>query len=84
VPLLQFEQRQRDKRAFPKTSRRQQKHLLPIRQIPDQLLQFGGPIDEIRLLDDLAENKRIFLIRHYANQRNAFLRNHATPIRINA
>src|SRR5437764_782974 len=66
VPLFQLEKRQCDEGAFSETSGGQQKYLLSISQVSDELAEFACPINEIRLLNDLAEDERIFGTRHYA------------------
>jgi hypothetical protein len=39
------------------------------------MLQFGRSIDEVGLVDNLAEDEWVFRICHYAYQRNAIRRN---------
>jgi hypothetical protein len=37
---------------------------LAIRQVPDEIAEFIGSVDEIRVVDDFAKNERIFVGRH--------------------
>jgi hypothetical protein len=60
------QQSERDQRAFSETPGREQKDFLAVREVSNQLVEFRLPVDEVGLLDDLAEDERIFGARHYA------------------
>src|ERR1700722_9790485 len=64
VPLLQLEKGQGNQGALAEASRRQQEHFLAICQVSDQLVQFGGPIDEVDLVNDFPKNERILVNCH--------------------
>jgi hypothetical protein len=64
MSLLQFEKRQSNEGTFPEAPGREQENLLTIPQVADELVEFVSAVDEIRIVNDLAKNERIFLRCH--------------------
>ena len=64
VSPFQFEEGQGNERTLAEASRRQQKHLLAICQVSDELVEFVSAVDKIDVVNDFAKNERILVKCH--------------------